>query len=159
MRSSYLITLMLFLALATGCQKEEDPPPDPTKEELLLDKSWSASEITFVSDNALRYYKRGGSSNTWDFTYDVISFKTGGTGTYQNLQNSVFNITWQFIDAAKTRIRFTIYDYDKGIRKPGTNLVVNWENLVIAATSISYSEIYTNSDNKSIISAGNRATL
>jgi len=159
MKKSAFLSSVLFLFLAVGCQKEEDKPPTPSKEDLLVDKNWYASDITFVSGDFLRYYKRGGSGNTWDFTNDYISFKRDGTGTYQNLPGSTFNISWQFIDAAKTRIRFTIFDYDKGVRKPGTNLVVNWQNVLISANAIEYSEIYTNSDSKSIISAASRMVM
>jgi len=159
MRKLLLTTIVFITFLAVGCQKEDDPPPTPSKEELLVEKSWGASEITFVADNLLKYYKRGGSTNSWDFTNDYIKFKADGTGTYKNVPATTFNITWQFIDAAKTRIRYTIYDYDKGVSKPGTNLVVNWQNVVITATNLEYSEIYTNSDGKSVITAGGRTAM
>ncbi len=158
-----LAILFFFLIHPSSCGKKNNKQDEPNKfsdpAELLINKAWRVSELTFVSHDELFYYKRGGSRNTWDFTYDVITFNADGTGSYANLKESTFQIKWQFMDEGKTKLRYTILDYDMGVKGSGVNLVVNWENVFLSPKTLHYAEIYTNSDGNSIISSGTRVSL
>ena len=151
--------LALFILAISSCKKDDSttpPPAQKSKEELLTAKGWKFQSITFAQDSKLYYYERGGSANTANFTNDLITFKTDGSGTYTATGIDVFNITWQFLDAAKSKMKYTILNYDLGVRKNGVNQIVVWENVLLTETSLDYAEIYTRSDNKAIISSARR---
>ena len=164
MKKLFFPICILLLTQLSGCQKNTDdppPPPPPTKtaEELLVDKTWKFEYVTFVTDNKLFYYERNGSNNTANFGNDAIVFKKDGTGTYTATGTQVFTLTWKFEDTQKSKIKYTIKDYDLGVPKVGSNQVVIWENIVLTEGTLKYAEIYSRSDAKSIIASAKRVPL
>ena len=163
MNKLFLPICFLIIGYLSACQKEKDDPtptpPPKSNDELIVDKTWKFEYITFVSDNKLFYFERNGSNNTANFGNDAITFKKDGTGTYTATGSQIFTLTWKFEDSQKTKIKYTIKDYDLGNPKPGANQVVIWENIVLTENSVKYAEIYTRSDNKSIISSAKRVPL
>lgn len=147
--------LMAALGFLSCSKDNTSAPTAPTVDSLLIGKTWKIQSITFVSNNILYYYTMGASGNTADFSKDAIVFNKDLTGSYTAGVNT-YNITWQFTDAEKSKIKYTILNYDKGLPKSGVNLVVTWENVVLTTSTLKYAEIYTNSDGNSVISSAVR---
>lgn len=99
---------LLVSSVLTSCDKDNDPVPEKSREELLTQHVWKMEEITQVENNNLIYYKRGGSSNTNNFDSDKLTLATDGTGTYSPTSIQNFTTTWQFTDAAKTKMDLII---------------------------------------------------
>jgi hypothetical protein len=102
-----LLTVLLPLTLIS-CEKDNDPPPAKSKEELLTAHSWKMEELTQVENNTLIYYKRGSSGNTSNYDNDKITFLATGTGTYSPTPAQSFPITWQFTNNEKDKMDITI---------------------------------------------------
>ena len=104
------ILTIAFTLLFVSCDKDDDPAPPPTKskEELLTQHTWKMEEITQVENNALIYYKRGGTTNTHNFDNDKLTFAANGTGTYSPTPAQTHTTTWQFTNAEKTRMNLAI---------------------------------------------------
>lgn len=153
--------LLLFSAILTSisvfsCTKDNTPVKTKSVEDYLVGKSWKIQEITFVQNNQLYYYLRGGSGNTASFPNDVLVFNADGTGTYTTTAGDSFHTTWDFQDSEKSKINYTVYDYDAGAAKTGSNLVVRMENVNVSDSTLKYAEIYTNGNGNSIISSVER---
>ena len=137
MKTKLLIAVSAFLitfAIAS-CQKNDDdtPQPEKTPEEILTSTTWRLDEIRFLQNNSPTYYKRGVTSDPYSFDTESIQFKTDLTGTYK-AGGITYDMTWEFIDQAKTKIEFII-DY-------ATPLTVNWENIIYGNSSLKYAEYY-----------------
>jgi len=140
-----LILFLTFLLISTffySCEKDTDTPPNKTSEEILTANSWKIEKIRTLRNSTYYYYQRGSSNTELDNEY--ITFKTDHTGTYVAPDGAQSSITsWNFVDAEKTQLQYTIAF--------STPLIVNWENLQFATTSIKYGEYHTlNGANMSI---------
>ena len=160
MSKVFLAISFLVVSHLSGCHKEKDNPPPTTppksNDELIVDKTWKFEYTTFTTDSKLFYFERNGSNNTANFGNDAITFKSDGTGTYTATGSQMFTLTWKFEDSQKTKIKYTIKDYDLGVPKLGASQIVIWENVVLTENSLKYAEIYSRSDGKSIISSAKR---
>ncbi len=127
-------TVALSLAtiiLLYSCKKDEVEPVSRTIEELLTSKTWKADELRIqLSNNTTQYYKRGVSGNTYDS--DSLKFTNSNTGTYY-FSGSAYPITWNFTDAAKSKMTVVI-------NQPPTPLTVYLENIHITETYFKYSQ-------------------
>ncbi|MGK2861417.1 MAG: hypothetical protein ACSLE0_05755 [Chitinophagaceae bacterium] len=105
----YLIAVLLLLA---ACSKNNDEPsPAPatkTKEELLTQHVWKMEEIIQVENNNQINYKRGGSTYTYNFDNDKLTFLANGNGTYSPTPTQLLNLTWQFTNTDKTKMNIVI---------------------------------------------------
>jgi hypothetical protein len=142
------LKLAIGLILLSSCEKE---CPDPetevpkTPEELLAAKTWKADEIRLqFSNNTTGYYKRGGSSNTYDS--DSLKFNAGNTGIYYYL-GAQYSTTWNFIDAAKSKMTLII-NYS-------TPIQLNLENIHVTKDIFKYVQ-YTTGSGVNYMSSGTR---
>ncbi|MBI5858600.1 MAG: hypothetical protein HZB42_13255 [Sphingobacteriales bacterium] len=129
----FLSVLLLFLFAVVSCKKDENntTPVVKTIEELLTGKTWKADEIRVqLSNNTTQYYKRGVSGNTYDT--DSLKFSTNNTGTYY-FSGSSYATTWNFTDAAKTKMTVII-------NQPPTPITVYLENIQITETFFKYAQ-------------------
>ena len=138
----YLFLLLAFPLLFAACSKDEDPPPteeSKSPEELLTAHSWKIQELRWVDQGVMYYYLRGTPGNGDIVAVEALTFNMDGTGkTHDNTP-----LTWQFLDAGKTKLKFTL-NFASG------PVTVNWEHMVIKATSITYSEYWTRPTGPSI---------
>lgn len=157
MKKSFFLYL-LMLPLIFSCKKVITPIIEKTTEANLVDKAWLMDEITFVQSNQLYYYQRGGQSNTAHFDNNTIYFKKDKTGTYSD-GGHIYDITWSFDQDDKTKLQYTIYDYQNGAPQEGVNSVVYLENVNVSDAYFRYAEIYTHDGEKSVISSVKRVYL
>jgi len=137
------LTFLLIPAFFYSCEKDSDTPPSKTPEEILTANSWKIQQIRTLRVNTYYLYQRGSANTELDNEY--ITFNTDHTGTYianDGVQSAI--PSWNFVDAAKTQLQFTI--------SFSTPLVVNWENLQFTTSSIKYGEYHIlNGNNMSIV--------
>ncbi len=135
-------TKIVFLAFCIitviSCNKETTITPTPvvikTTEEILTGKTWKADEIRVQqSNNFTQYYKRGVSGTIYDT--DSIKFSMANTGTYY-FSGSSYSTTWNFTDAAKTKMTVVI-------NQPPTPITIYLENIQLADTYFKYAQYYT----------------
>jgi hypothetical protein len=138
-----------------SCKKALDPVIEKKVQDLLVNKNWNMDEITYVEDNTLFYYLRGGQNNTAHFDSNILLFKEDKNGIYID-GNVTYDITWQFVGNDYTKLNYTIYNYYKGAPKQGTNSVINLENVNLSESFFKYAEIYSHDSQKSIISSVKR---
>jgi hypothetical protein len=155
MSKKTLILSLCFFSFLLACKKESIPTV--LNDEFLTNKSWKMEGIKFTTDNILYHYKRNSSGNNIGFDKDIIRFKKDGTGTYTNNGSDIYNLSWKFLDAEKSKIEYTIFNYSMGHPEPGVNQVVDWENVVATTTSLKYAEIYTRTDDVSIVCSVERS--
>ncbi|MGN6293013.1 MAG: hypothetical protein ACTHMV_09745 [Chitinophagaceae bacterium] len=140
-----LFSVLIALSFASiSCSKDEKEPQTPTPtvktpEEYLTAKTWLVDELTYLQSNTLTNYKR--SSGSPAFRNDKLTFKTDGTGKYNNTYNEQFDITWQFSDAEKSKINMVIKGYSNG-GPAATNQSIILENVNVKESSLKYTEIY-----------------
>jgi hypothetical protein len=87
----------------------------------------------------LYHYERGVPGNGDVVANEALTFYTDGTGKTQGN----YPLTWQFLDPAKTKMKFTI-------NLPGGPLVVFWEHIVLKESSLTYSEYWTRNTGPSV---------
>jgi hypothetical protein len=137
MKKTFPVFLILLFSIISSCSKDETTPTTPTtltEEQILTSGIWKVDEIRFMTSNQFLYYKRGATSgNTANFDTESIKFNADHTGTYI-AGGITYTLTWAFVDAAKTKLTFTI--------SYATPLIVNWEHIIWKETSIQYSEYY-----------------
>ena len=136
-----IVILLVASFIVSSCDKDDDVITTQNPEQILTSAAWRLDEIRFLQNNTAYYYKRGVTGNALSFDTESIKFNTDKTGTY-TAGGVNYTMTWDFVDAAKTQIRYTI-NYS-------TPLVVNWENLVYTETSIKYTEYYTRNGSNSL---------
>lgn len=157
MKKYFLLLLVVSLSLLSCTKELETPEKDIT--ELLVGVSWKIHELTFVQNNTLFYYLRGGQNNTANyFDGDVLKFNDDQTGTYST-GAVTYEISWEFKSEDKKALSYIIFDYDKGAPKTGVNTEVRLENISLTENKFRYAEIYTNSEQKSTISSVTRIPL
>ena len=127
-----------FIALCVitviSCTKEKNIVITKTTEEILTGKTWKADEIRVQqSNNTTQYYKRGVSGTIYDS--DSIKFSTNNTGTYY-FSGSSYPTTWNFTDAAKTKMTVVI-------NQPPTPITVYLENIQLTESYFKYAQYYT----------------
>ena len=128
-----LLTLLLTSTFFYSCEKDSDTPPNKTPEEILTANSWKIEKIRTLRNGAYYLYQRGSANAELDNEY--ITFNTDHTGTYIANDGAQSAIpSWNFVDAAKTQLQFTI--------SFSTPLIVNWENLQLTTTNIKYGEYH-----------------
>jgi hypothetical protein len=138
------IILVVTVFLFNSCKKNDDSTtPPPTPEELLTKSSWNVNEerwsqVSTAGGGATYYYKRGTTGNIGELDNGSLVFATNNTGTF-TLGSTVAPITWQFTDAGKTKIQWTI------TYSPGNTQTVNWENVTITTTELHLGEYFTTS--------------
>lgn len=107
----------------------------------LVDQRWDMAEIRFLQENNSYYYNRLiPDKNTINFSNDFVISKSDGTGIYHQSDDLTYPLPWQFNDADKTQINFTISKF-----RDGQDLSVTWEHITISNKTISYCEYYTHS--------------
>jgi len=128
-----LLTICLALSFIS-CEKVEVKPVEKSPLEILTSHIWQIDEIRYLQHNKPYYYKRGASSgNTSNFDIEYIKFNTDKTGERSD-NNVVYPLTWDFIDAEKTKIKIIIQE-DKILN-------VTWENITYKENSLKYTEYY-----------------
>lgn len=100
--------------------------------DLLTGNTWKAEESHIIEGNNVTYYKRGGLQNSINLDNDLYKFNTDNTGTW-NFNGQDYKFTWSYSNAEKTKIKMVI--------QYPTPLVVDLENIVISATSFSYTRL------------------
>lgn len=146
-----LITLPLFSLLS--CDKEDDNDPLKTPEEYLTQHAWAMEELTQVENNALIYYKRGGSTNTANYDNDYLSFNTNGTGNYSPTTGQNRAITWQFTNAEKTKLTIVI------TFSPTVILTLKCTELELSDTRFFCVNQYTNASGQPVLASVYRKAL
>ncbi|MBC7849556.1 MAG: hypothetical protein H7Y31_07465 [Chitinophagaceae bacterium] len=138
-----LVLSLISVFLLSACSKDDDTPPVPveTPEQLLVKAAWKVEEIRYMQTNsngggADYYYKRGVTGNVSNLDNESVRFDANGVGSY-TVGATTSPIVWQFSNADKTRLTWTI-NYSG---QPA--MTVNWENIVISATSLRYAEYFT----------------
>ena len=130
-----LLILTLTVFTFHSCTKEDNPPTPPiekTPEELLIAHSWKIQELRWLDQGILYHYQRGIPGNGDIVANEAIQFNADKTGkTHDNTP-----LTWEFMDAAKTKLKFTI-------NFPTGPVIVNWEHMVIKESSLTYAEFWT----------------
>jgi len=94
------------------------------------------SQVNTSGGGATYYYKRGVTGNISNLDNESVQFATNNTGTF-TLGTTISPITWQFTNADKTDLQWVI-NYS-----PGNTQTVNWNNVTITASALSYGEYYT----------------
>ena len=142
MKNKHYLVGLIILSFLFYCKKE-NVTTTLSQEQILTSGIWKIDEIRFLQNNSqILYYKRGNTSgNTANFDTESIKFNSDNTGTYI-AGGITYTLTWAFVDAAKTKLAFTI-SYP-------TPLVINWENIVYTETSIQYTEYYNRTGNLSL---------
>lgn len=131
-------TLIFIISTFLACKKEDVTPKTP--EQILTKNAWKIDELRYLQDNVPHYYKRGGTQNTESFSDEYIEFFSDKTGRYYAQDLSSVPITWNFVNAEKTIIQYTIQ----------YGLVVTWESIILTEGSIRYTEYYTRNGIKSL---------
>jgi hypothetical protein len=132
-----LTTLAILIFQISGCKKDPSADTNPkTPEEILTGQMWKMDEIRALQNNNVIYYKRGGASNTISYDAEVIQFKADFTGI-TNTSSGSFPFTWSFVNAEKTKLKFTI-QYSASF-----SLLINWENIIYSSNALRYTEYYT----------------
>jgi len=152
------IALFIFfgsVCLFIACKKDSTPAPTSTPEELLTKSLWKLNEIRYSQVNtsgggATYYYKRGTTANISNFDNESLLFAANNTGSF-TLGSTTSPITWQFTDGEKTKIQWVI------TYSPGNTLTVNWDNVKITSTTVSYGEYYATSTGITSIGVGSHA--
>ncbi|MDF2188784.1 hypothetical protein [Paraflavitalea sp. CAU 1676] len=93
-------------------------------------------ELRGVLGNSIRYYSRGGNSNTESFDNEYITFNKDNTGTYVQNNGIQRSITWSFSNEAHTKLTLTLYN------TPAT-FTVTWDNIRYKNKSLYYDDYYT----------------
>lgn len=136
MKSTIAFSAILVVFIIS-CTKETTTTPTPifkTVEQVLTEKTWKADEIRVQqSNNTTQYYKRGVSGTLYDT--DSIKFNTNNTGTYY-YAGSAYATTWNFTDAAKTKMTVVI-------NQPPTPITIYLENIQLTETYFKYAQYYT----------------
>ena len=138
MKKHLILTLFLISTLSFACKKDSTPTTTTTTksaEELLTAHTWKIDELRYVYRGVLEHYQRGIPGNVDYFANEFLKFNADHTGNNDN--NTP--LTWQFIDAAKTKLKFIL-------NITPTPLEVNWEQVVLKDNSITYSEYWVRSD-------------
>ncbi len=102
-------------------------PADP-----LTMQVWKADESRIMEGNTVSYYKRGGAENTINLDNDFYKFNGDNTGSW-SFNGQEFRFTWNYSNAERTKIKM--------IMQYPTPLVVNLENIILTAGSLSYTRI------------------
>jgi hypothetical protein len=140
MNKQLFLTLFFISYLSFACKKDSNPTvATKSAEELLTAHTWKIDELRYVYRGVLEHYVRGVHGNVDYFANEYLKFNPDHTGNNDNLTS----LTWQFIDAAKTKLTFTINFTTEA------PLVVNWEHVVLTENSITFSEYWTRADGPS----------
>ncbi|MBL0182196.1 MAG: carboxypeptidase-like regulatory domain-containing protein [Chitinophagaceae bacterium] len=108
-------------------------PQQTTKPtDLLTSIAWKAEESRIIEGNNITYYKRGGQQNSINLDNDLYKFNADNTGTW-TINGQDYKFTWNYSNTEKTKIKMVI--------QYPTPLVVDLENIVINATSFSYTRL------------------
>ena len=105
------------------------PQKETGSADPLTSQVWKAEESRVMEGNNVSYYKREGKENTINLDNDLYRFNTDNTGTWA-FNGQDYKFTWHYSNAEKTKIKM--------IMQYPTPLIVNLENIVISATSFSY---------------------
>ncbi len=125
--------ILLLTCIVISCSKDNgNTTTTKAPEEILTESIWRLDEIRFLQNNTPYYYKRGQTGDVLGFDSESIKFNVDKTGTYKS--GNTYNLSWDFADATKTKIRYVI-NYP-------TPLTVNWENIKYSETLIEYTEYY-----------------
>jgi len=100
--------------------------------DLLTSIAWKAEESRIIEGNNITYYKRGGHENSINLDNDLYKFNGDNTGTWA-FNGQDYKFTWNYSNAEKTKLKMVI--------QYPTPLVVDLENIVINATSFSYTRL------------------
>lgn len=143
-----LISRVTFMAIAImslsvfACKKEEVKPVEKSPLEILTAQPWQIAEIRFLQQNTMYYYMRGATTgNNINFDTEYYKFNTDKTGERAD-QNTVYPLTWDFIDVEKTKIKIVVQE--------GKPLTIIWENIIYKENSLKYSEYYNRNGNNSL---------
>ena len=150
----YLLGLLLLGSIVSSCNKHlpDFPKVEVSRDSLIVSNTWQIRHIYSVQNNTVFFYERGGQNNTWNYDNDFLEFEKDGTGTY-TAGSSNYNITWQFDNADKTELSYTIYDYANEQPNVGLNHNAKLENVFLSFTSFRYAEIYTNENGTHTVSS------
>lgn len=108
-------------------------PQQATKPtDLLTSIAWKAEESRIIEGNNITYYKRGGQQNSINLDNDLYKFNADNTGTW-TINGQDYKFTWNYSNTEKTKVKMVI--------QYPTPLVVDLENIVINATSFSYTRL------------------
>ncbi len=99
---------------------------------LLTAATWKMEESRVIDGNNMFYYKRDGKENTINFDNDLYKFNTDNTGIYF-YNGQEYKFTWKYLDTEKTKMEMIIL-YP-------TPLVVNFENIMLTASSFKYTRM------------------
>jgi len=132
---SKLSVISIALFTLFSCKKD-DPITIQAKtpEELLTAKTWKLGEMRVVRSNSgtTDYYKRGGTSNTFNGDSDSARFNLNNTGIFYDFLGATYTMTWNFTNSEKTRMI-------QVINKP-TPVTIMLENISLSDTYFGYSQ-------------------
>ena len=144
MKTKFLLIAMVLFIVAS-CSKDDTVatatpcPVIKTSEELLCAHTWRIDEFrqrynSGASNGVDIYYKLGGAANTANYDSDSIKFNINNTGVYYSL-GSQYTTTWNFVDAAKSKMTLTI-NYP-------TPFVDNLETISLSENYFRYSQYFS----------------
>jgi hypothetical protein len=144
--------LIITTLVITSCKKETikevevikeviAPVVPINKDSVLTTTSLKVDEMRFLQNNTVYYYKRGASGNSANFDTESIKFNSNNSGTY-NAGGINYTFTWNWIDAAKTKLQYTV-SYSPA-------LTITWDQLQFTNNSVSYTESYNRNGSNSL---------
>src|ERR1700682_3217644 len=96
--------------------------PAPTKDEILVAKTWRVDRLHHVISGQYSSYTNGG-TNTTGINYDNLRFKfnANGTGVLTDQNSTSYDFTWQFTSTDKRSLQII-----------ATGRTDNWEMVEIS---------------------------
>ena len=104
----FSLSIILF---QFSCKKDataQSTPPAPTKDDILVAKTWKMDRLHHVISGQYSSYTNGG-TNTTGINYDNLTFKfnANGTGVLTDQNSTSYNFTWQFTTTDKRNLQVT----------------------------------------------------
>ena len=104
----FSLSIILF---QFSCKKDamaQTTPPAPTKEEILVARTWRIDKLHHVIDGQYSSYTNGGINST-GVKYDNLTFKfnANGTGSLTDQNNTSYDFTWEFTSTDKRSLKLS----------------------------------------------------
>jgi hypothetical protein len=134
-----LSVICIALFTFSSCKKDcptTTPTQVKTPEELLTARTWKLDDMRILRSNGTTdYYKRGGTSNTFNGDADSLKFNLNNTGVFHDFLGATYTTTWSFTNSEKTKMTLVI--------NKTSPLTLMIEDIALAESYFSYSHYAT----------------